>query len=46
MFSPNPKRSLGQTLVRAMVIGTMMLGAVILYAVTGWLWLVLHQGRH
>jgi hypothetical protein len=27
-----------------MVIGTIMLGAVILYAVTGWLWLVLHQG--
>jgi type IV secretory pathway VirB2 component (pilin) len=32
-------------LVRAVaVIGTMMLGAVILYGVTGWLWLVVHQG--
>jgi hypothetical protein len=26
------------------VIGTMMLGAVILYLVTRWLWLVVHQG--
>ncbi len=30
--------------VGAEVIGTMMLGAVILYAVTEWLWRVVHQG--
>jgi hypothetical protein len=29
-----------------MVIGFTMLGAVILYAVTEWLWLVVHQGLH
>jgi len=28
------------------VIGTSALGAVVLYAVTGWLWLVVHQGLH
>jgi hypothetical protein len=27
-----------------MVIGAGALGAVILYAVTGWLWLVVHEG--
>jgi hypothetical protein len=26
------------------VIGVTMLGAIILYAVTEWLWLVVHQG--
>ena len=42
-----PNRPLGQTLVlSAVVIGTSALGAVVLYAVTGWLWLVLHQGLH
>jgi hypothetical protein len=30
----------------AVVIGTSALGAVVLYAVTGWLWLVVHQGLH
>ena len=45
MFAPDPNRSLGDTLIlTAMVIGTGALGAVILYAVTGWLWLVAHQG--
>jgi hypothetical protein len=43
--SPDPNRPLGDTLIlAAMVIGTGALGAVILYAVTGWLWLVAHQG--
>ena len=42
MVMPNPSRSIAQTVV----IGTMMLAAVILYAVTGWLWLVVHQGLH
>jgi hypothetical protein len=47
MFAPNPKRSLGDTLILgAIVIGTGAVGAVILYAVTGWLWLVVHQGLH
>jgi multisubunit Na+/H+ antiporter MnhC subunit len=42
-----PNRPLGQTLVlSAVVIGTSALGAVVLYAVTGWLWLVVHQGLH
>jgi hypothetical protein len=45
MFRPNPNRSFGDTLLlSAMVIGTGALGAVILYAVTGWLWLVVHEG--
>jgi hypothetical protein len=30
----------------ALVIGATVLGAVILYGVTGWLWLVAHQGLH
>jgi hypothetical protein len=47
MFAPNPERSLAQTLfLGAMVVGTMLLGAVILYASTGWLWLVVHEGLH
>jgi hypothetical protein len=29
-----------------MVIGIMAVGGVVLYAVTGWLWLVVHQGLH
>jgi len=42
-----PTRPLGQTLVLcAVVIGTMALGAVILWAATHWLWLVVHQGLH
>jgi multisubunit Na+/H+ antiporter MnhC subunit len=40
-------RPVGQTLLLgAVVIGTTMLAAVILYAVTGWLWLVVHEGLH
>jgi hypothetical protein len=47
MFAPDPNRSLGETLLLGtVVIGVMMLGAVIVYAVTGWLWLVVHQGLH
>ena len=47
MLSPNPRRSLAQILVLgAAVISAMMLGAVILWAVTSWLWLVVHQGLH
>ena len=42
-----PTKPLGQTLVlSAMVISTMALGAVILWAATHWLWLVVHQGLH
>jgi len=47
MFAPDPNRSLGETLLLGtVVIGVMMLGAVIVYAVTSWLWLVVHQGLH
>ena len=47
MAPPNPSRSIAQTLLLGtVVIGTMMLAAIILYAVTGWLWLVVHQGLH
>ena len=42
-----PTRPLEQTLVlSAVVIGTAALGAVVLWAATGWLWLVVHQGLH
>src|SRR4029077_10596217 len=45
MFAPQPNRPLRQTLLLStIVIGVTMLGAVILYAVTEWLWLVVHQG--
>ena len=47
MFAPNPKRSFAATLVLgAMVFGVMALGAIVLWGVTGWLWLVAHQGLH
>ena len=47
ILAPRANRSLGQTLLLgAVVIGTMMIAAVILYAITGWLWLVVHQGLH
>jgi hypothetical protein len=47
MFAPNPDRSLVRTLfLGAAVVGTLFLGAVILYAATGWLWLVVHEGLH
>jgi hypothetical protein len=47
MFAPRANRSVGQTLLLgAVVIGTTMLAAVILYTVTGWFWLVVHQGLH
>jgi multisubunit Na+/H+ antiporter MnhC subunit len=42
-----PTRPLGQTLVlSAAVIGIAALGAVVLWAATGWLWLVVHEGLH
>jgi hypothetical protein len=42
-----PNRPLGQTLLlSAVVMGTAALGAVVLFAVTSWLWLVVHQGLH
>jgi len=42
-----PNRPLGQTLLlSAVVIGTAALDAVVVYAVTSWLWLVAHQGLH
>ena len=47
MFTPQPNRPLRQTLLLGIiVIGVTMLAAVILYAVTEWLWLVVHQGLH
>jgi ABC-type transport system involved in cytochrome bd biosynthesis fused ATPase/permease subunit len=46
IFAPRANRPVGQTLLLgAVVIGTTMLAAVILYTVTGWFWLVVHQGR-
>jgi hypothetical protein len=33
-------------MLSAVVIGTMALGAIILWAVTHWLWLVVRQGLH
>ena len=42
-----PNRPLGQTLLlSAVVMGTAALGAVVLFAITSWLWLVVHQGLH
>ena len=47
VFAPRANRPVGQTLLLgAVVIGTTMLAAVILYAVTGWVWLVVHEGLH
>jgi hypothetical protein len=47
MFAPNPKRPIAATLVLgAIVFGVMALGAIVLWGVTGWLWLVAHQGLH
>jgi multisubunit Na+/H+ antiporter MnhC subunit len=47
IFAPRANRPVGQTLLLgAVVVGTTMLAAVILYAVTGWFWLVVHQGLH
>jgi hypothetical protein len=43
---PSP-RPLRHTLAASVVvIGVMLLSAVILWVVTGWLWLVVHQGLH
>jgi hypothetical protein len=47
MFAPNPKRPIAATLLLgAIVFGVMALGAIVLWGVTGWLWLVVHQGLH
>jgi len=47
MFAPNPKRPIAATLLLgAIVFGVMALGAIVLWGVTGWLWLVAHQGLH
>jgi hypothetical protein len=47
MSTPQPNRPLRETLLLGfVVIGVTALGAVVLYAVTGWLWLVAHQGLH
>jgi hypothetical protein len=45
MFAPNPNRPLSDTLLLCgMVVAFTALGAVILYAMTEWLWLVVHEG--
>lgn len=45
MFAPNPNRRLRETIfLGAVVMGAAALGAVVLYAATSWLWLVVHQG--
>jgi multisubunit Na+/H+ antiporter MnhC subunit len=45
MFAPNPNRPLRQTLMLSLiVIGAAALGAVVLYGVTSWLGVVVHQG--
>ena len=41
---PQPRPLRHTLLASAAVIGVTMLAAVILYAVTEWLWLVVHQG--
>jgi len=47
MFAPNPNRRLRETIfLGGVVIGVAALGAVVLYGVTSWLWLVIHQGLH
>jgi hypothetical protein len=47
MFAPNPNRRLRETIfLGAVVIGAAALGAVVLYAATSWLWLVVHEGLH
>jgi multisubunit Na+/H+ antiporter MnhC subunit len=45
MFKPQANRPFRQSLLLStIVIGFTTFGAVILYAVTEWLWLVVHQG--
>jgi hypothetical protein len=47
MFAPNPNRSFLETLLLgAILFGVGALGAIVLYGVTGWLWLVVHEGLH
>jgi hypothetical protein len=47
MFAPNPKRSFLETIILgAIIVGGGTRGAVVLYAATGWLWLVVHEGLH
>jgi|GraSoiStandDraft_44_1057316.scaffolds.fasta_scaffold66707_3 hypothetical protein len=45
MFAPNPNRRLRETIfLGGVVVGAAALGAVVLYAATTWLWLVVHEG--
>jgi hypothetical protein len=47
MFAPNPKTPFLETLLlSAVVVGSAVLAAVVLYGATGWLWLVVHEGLH
>jgi hypothetical protein len=42
-----PQRPLGESLLwSTVVIAVCALAAAVLWAVTGWLWLVVHQGLH
>jgi hypothetical protein len=42
-----PQRPLRQSLLwSAVVIAVTALAAVVLWAITGWLWLVVHEGLH
>jgi len=46
-FRPQAHRSFLETLfLGAVLIAIMALAAVVLYAATSWLWLVVHQGLH
>ena len=46
-FRPQAHRPFLSTLfLSAVVIVAMAFAAVVLYAATGWLWLVVHQGLH
>jgi hypothetical protein len=46
-FNPKPNRPFLDTLfLGAIVVATMAFGAIVLWGVTGWLWLVAHQGLH
>jgi hypothetical protein len=47
MSTLQPQRRLRESLLlSAVVIAVAALAAVILWAVTGWLWLVVHEGLH
>jgi hypothetical protein len=45
MFAPNPNRRLRETIFLGVVVmGAAALGAIVLYAATTWLWIVVHEG--